>query len=123
MVRLIFGKNELVLRAFSESLRPPLPIAWPFMTIASHLPRGQIDDPSSLDVKILYLSAPLLISVSHPLRAFEQTRSPSRALNSPHALLPELQRHRDSVRCVAQGEEVSGHKLPKQLKQTLIVCL
>ena len=36
--------------------------------------------------------------------------SPSRTLDSPHALLPELQRYKDTVRCVALGKEVSGHK-------------
>ena len=43
-VRVIVGKNEL--GAFSKSLRHPLPIAWPFMAMVSHLPGGQINDPS-----------------------------------------------------------------------------
>ena len=37
---------------------------------------------------------------------FELTRRPSRALDSPHALLPELQRYKDTVRCGALGTEV-----------------
>ena len=36
---------------------------------------------------------------------FELKRFPSRALNSPHALVPELQ----SVRCAALGAENPGH--------------
>ena len=31
---------------------------------------------------------------------FELTQRPSRALDSPRALLPELQRYKDTVRCV-----------------------
>ena len=37
---------------------------------------------------------------------FELTRCPSRALDSPRALLPELQRNKDTVRCAALGAEV-----------------
>ena len=39
---------------------------------------------------------------------FELTRRLSRALDSPRALLPELQRYKDTVRCVALGPEVPG---------------
>ena len=39
---------------------------------------------------------------------FELTRRPSRALNLPRALLPELQRYKDTVSCVALGPEVPG---------------
>merc|ERR1719422_1234152 len=53
---------------------------------------------------------------------FELTRRPSRALNSPGALLPELQRYKDTVRCAALGAEVPGHR-QQQLTQTLIVRL
>ena len=53
---------------------------------------------------------------------FELTRCPSRALNSPGAVLPELQRYKDSVRCAALGAEVPGHR-QQQLTQTLIVRL
>ena len=53
---------------------------------------------------------------------FELTRRPSRALDSPPALLPELQRYKDTVRCAALGVEVPGHR-KQQLMQTLIVRL
>ena len=53
---------------------------------------------------------------------FELTRRPSRALNLPCALLPELQRNKDTVRCAALGAEVQGHR-KEQLSQTLIVGL
>ena len=53
---------------------------------------------------------------------FELTRRLSRALDSPRALLPELQRYKDTVRCAALGAEVPGH-CQQQLTQTLIVRL
>ena len=53
---------------------------------------------------------------------FELTRRPSWALDSPRALLPELQRYKDTVRCAALGAEVPGH-CQQQLTQTLIVRL
>ena len=53
---------------------------------------------------------------------FELTQCPSRALNSPFALLLELQRNKDTVRCAALGAEVPGHR-QQQLTQTLIVRL
>ena len=37
---------------------------------------------------------------------FELTRRPSRALGLPRALLPELQRYKDTVRCARLGAEV-----------------
>ena len=52
---------------------------------------------------------------------FELTRRPSRALDSSCALLPELQRYKDTGRCAALGAEVPGHR--QQLTQTLIVRL
>ena len=45
-----------------------------------------------------------------PEGLFELTRRPSRALDSPHALLPELQRYKDTIRCAALGAEVQGHR-------------
>ena len=58
-----------------------------------------------------------------PLKGFfEQTRRPSRALDLPRALLPELHRYKDTVRSVwgvALGAEVPGHR-HEQLTQTLI---
>ena len=53
---------------------------------------------------------------------FELTRRSSRALNSPCALHPELQRYKDTVRCAELGAEVPGH-CQKKLTQTLIVRL
>ena len=41
---------------------------------------------------------------------------------SPRALLPELQRHKDTVRCAALGAEVPGH-CQEKLTQTLIMRL
>ena len=49
----------------------------------------------------------------------EQTPRPSRALDSPHALLPELQTNKNTLRCAALGEKVPGHR-QEQLSQTLI---
>ena len=51
---------------------------------------------------------------------FELTQRPSRALDSPRSLLPELQRYKDTVKCATLGAEVPGHH-QKQLTQT-IVC-
>ena len=53
---------------------------------------------------------------------FELTRRPSWALDLPRALLSELQRYKDTVRCAVLGAEVSGHQ-QQQLRQTLIVRL
>ena len=68
----------------------------------------------------------LTVTPSSPSRTleglFELIRRPSRALDSPCALLPELQRYKDLVRCTALGAEVPGH-CQQQLMQTLIVRL
>ena len=53
---------------------------------------------------------------------FELTRHPSQALDSPRALLPELQRYKDTARCAELGAELPGHR-QKQLTPTLIVRL
>ena len=50
---------------------------------------------------------------------FELTRRPSRALNLPRALLPELQRKKDTVRGVVLGVEVPGRR-QKQPTQTFV---
>ena len=85
------------------------------------LPVGQINDPSSgKHYSLLFLPATPL-SPSLTLEGlFELTRRPSRGLNSPRALLPELQRNKDTVRCASLGAEVPGDR---QLTQTLIVRL
>ena len=53
---------------------------------------------------------------------FDLTRRTSRALDSLRALLPELQRNKDTVRCATIVEEVPGHH-QEQLTHTLIVRL
>ena len=54
---------------------------------------------------------------------FELTRQrPSRALDSPRALLPELQRYKDTVRCAVLGADFPRHR-QHLLMQTLIVRL
>ena len=53
---------------------------------------------------------------------FELKRRPSRALDWPRSLLPELQSHKDTMRCAALVAEVPGHR-PEKLSQTLIVGL
>merc|ERR1711923_633389 len=73
------------------------------------LPGGQINDPSSGK----HYSLPFLPTPSSLSRTFEGlfelTRCPSRALDSARALLPELQRYKDAVRCAALGAEVPEH--------------
>ena len=53
---------------------------------------------------------------------FKLTQRPSKALDLPRALLPELQIYKDSVRCAALGVEVPGHH-QQQLTRILIVRL
>ena len=53
---------------------------------------------------------------------FELTHRPSRALDSPRVLLPELQINKDAVRCASLGAVVPGNR-QQQLTQTLIVRL
>ena len=60
------------------------------------LPGGQINDPSLGK----HYSLPFLPATPS---------SPYRTLGSPRALLPELQRYKDTVRCAALGAEVPGH--------------
>ena len=83
----------------------------------------QINDPSTgKHYSLTFLPA----TPSFPLRTleglFELTWRHSRALNLPRALLPKLQRYKDTVRCAALGAEVPGHR-QQQLTQTLIVRL
>ena len=69
---------------------------------------------------LLFLPATPL-SLSRTLEGlFELTGQPSSALYWPCALLPELQRYKDTVRFVAQDMEVPGHR-QQQPTQTLIV--
>ena len=74
------------------------------------MPGGQINDPSTGKHYSLPFLPATPSSLSRTLEGlFELTRRPSWALDSPRALLPELQRYKDTVRCAAQGAEVSGH--------------
>ena len=86
------------------------------------MPGGQINDPSSGK----QYSCPFLPATpSSPSRTleglFELTRLPSRALDSPRALLPELQIYKDK-RFAALDAKVPGH-IQEELTQTLIVLL
>ena len=61
-----------------------------FLKKILNLPEGQINDPSSgKHFSLLFLPA--------------TPSSLSRNLDSPRALLPELQRYKDTVRCAALG--------------------
>ena len=65
-----------------------------------------------------YFSLNLFCLGLGPLKGFfELTRRPSRALNWPRALLPEI---KVTVKCAAIGAEVQGHHCQKQMMQTLI---
>ena len=56
-----------------------------------------------------------------PLKGFfELTRRPSRALDSPRALLPELQRNKNTVRCAALGAE--GPKTVSRITDANLYC-
>ena len=73
------------------------------------LPGGQINDP--------------LLGKHHSLPFLPATpSSPSWALDSLCALLPELQRYKDSVRCATLGAEVPGHR-QQQIDANLVqIC-
>ena len=96
---------------------------FPFGKKIIDLPGGQINAPSSGKHYSLPFLPATPSSPSHALEGlYELTRRPSRALDSPRALLPELQRYKDTVKCAAPGAEVPGHR-QQQLTQTLIVRL
>ena len=114
--------NSQFWACFENSLITKISTA-PHLATQIDLPGVQINDPlSGKDYSIPFLPATPL-SPSWTLEGlFELTRRPSRALDSPRALLPELQRNKDTVRCAALGAEVQGHH-QEQLTQTLIVRL
>ena len=68
------------------------------MIILIYLDGGQINNPS---LGLHYFLSILLATPLSPSRTleglFELTRRPSRALDSPRALLPELQRNKDTA--------------------------
>ena len=76
------------------------------------MPGGQINDPSSGKHYSLLFLPETPWSLSLTLEGlFELTRCPLRALVSPHALLPELQRHKVTVSCAMLAAKVPGHIL------------
>ena len=82
-----------------------------------------MNDPSSGKHFSLLFPLATPLSPSRTLEGLlELTRRPSWALDLPRALLPELQRYKDTVRCAALGAEVPGHRQQQQT-QTLIVRL
>ena len=62
---------------------------------------------------LFHSSKQLTCNFLGPLKDFK-------APHLPHALLPELQRNKETVICAELGTKVSGHR---QLTQTLIVRL
>ena len=81
----------------------------PFCKTIIDLPGGQINNPSlEKHYSVMFLPA--------------SPSSPSRTLDLPRALLPELKRYKDTVRCGELGAEAPGHR-QQQLTQTLIVRL
>ena len=74
---------------------------------------GQITDPQSGKHYSLPFLLATPLSPSRTLEGlFELTQRPSRALDSPCAMLPELYRYKDTARCAALGAEVPGQRLP-----------
>ena len=63
-------------------------------------------------------STPSLVSSRTLGGLFEMTHCPLRALDSPCAMLPELQRNKDRVRYATLGLKVPGHR-QKRLKKNL----
>ena len=119
LFKYFFGENVITKQVWPLTQLFSVSFLWKLID----LPGGQINDPSSGK----HYSLPFLPATpSSPSRTleglFELTRRPSRALDSPRALLPELQRYKDTVRCAALGAEVPGHR-QQQLTQTLIVRL
>ena len=66
-----------------------------------------------------YFSLPFLAPIRTLEGLFELTWRPSRALDSPCALLQELKRYNDSVRCAVLGTKIPGH-CQEQLIQTSV---
>ena len=63
-----------------------------------------------------------LFSSVLPSHSLVSVSDPSRALDSPHSLLSEVQINKHSISCAALVTEVPGH-CPEQLTKTLIVRL
>ena len=87
------------------------------------LPAGQINGPTSGKYySPLFLQATPLSPFWILEGLFKLTWRLSRALDSPRALLPELQRYKDTIKCAALGAEVPVHR-HEQLTQTLMMHL
>ena len=72
------------------------------------MPRGQINGPSWGKHNYLPFLPATPLSPSRTLEGlFQLTLRPSRALDSPRALLPELQRYKDTV-CLARHRGLSA---------------
>ena len=77
----------------------------------------QVNDPSlGKHFSLPFLPATFLSPSLILEWLFELTLRPSRALDSPRALLSELQRSKDTIRSGALGAEVPGHR-QQQLTQ------
>ena len=86
------------------------------------LPGGQINDPWSQKYFSLSLLPATPLSLFWNLEGlFELTRCPSKALNLPRALLPELQRNKDTVRyaCCARCR---GPRTPSKTANANLDC-
>ena len=98
----------------------------PFLFVKTHWFAWRANQWPLIGETLFSSFPPIPATPSSPSRTleglFELTRCPSRALDSPRALLPELQRYKSTVRCGALGAEVPGHR-QQQLTQTLIVRL
>ena len=85
------------------------------------IPGGQIKDPSlGNHYSLPFLPVTLYVSVLDTWKAFWVDKAPFLGPRlSPRVLLPELQRYKDTVRCVKLGAEVP--QLPWTSTQTMIV--
>ena len=109
------GRIHLCSGVYSRSLinkgsRSVLDTHMEMVEAARSVHSRQINDPSSGKHYSLAFLPATPSSLSWTLEGlFELTRRPSPALDSPRALLPELQRYKDTVRCAALGAEVPAH--------------
>ena len=72
------------------------------------------DDPSLRKDSFLSLHPATSLSLSQTIKGlFELTWRPSRALDSPCALLPKLQRYKDTVRCITLCRREGPRTLPR----------
>ena len=87
------------------------------------MPGGHTNDPSS-GYTLLCSSSPCHLPPFQTIEGlFELTRRPSRALDSPHALLLEQQRYEDTARYGSHGRGGPRTHCQKQFTQASIVRL